>query len=104
MVHRLRITSMDSTCVLDDDSDLCAEALAADPDTVRTGRRDPVRGVDRGVDVRGAPRLVHARAHRPAGAHGWRRFVVRFSSAMLVLSFLAITAAGLCNTYGDLHL
>jgi hypothetical protein len=30
--------------------------------------------------------------------------VVRMSSAMLVLSFLTIAAAGLCNTYGDLHL
>jgi hypothetical protein len=40
----------------------------------------------------------------PSRLHGWRRLVVRMSSALLVLSFLTITAAGLCNTYGDLHL
>jgi hypothetical protein len=31
---------------------------------------------------------------------GWRRGVV----LLVVASFLVITAAGLCNTYGQLHL
>jgi hypothetical protein len=40
----------------------------------------------------------------PPALRGWHRLVVRMSASLLVLSFLTITAAGLCNTYGDLHL
>ena len=36
----------------------------------------------------------------PRHVTGWRRAVVLF----VILSFLLITAAGLCNTYGDLSL
>jgi hypothetical protein len=35
---------------------------------------------------------------------GWRGWVVSCSALSVVVSFLTITAAGLCNTYGQLHL
>jgi hypothetical protein len=34
---------------------------------------------------------------------GWRRHLVRWNVVLIVASFLAINAAGLCNTYGQLH-
>ena len=34
---------------------------------------------------------------------GWRRALVRCSVASVVASFVVINAAGLCNTYGQLH-
>jgi hypothetical protein len=36
----------------------------------------------------------------PRHVTGWRRTVI----VVVILSFLLITAAGLCNTYGDLGL
>jgi hypothetical protein len=35
---------------------------------------------------------------------GWRRRLVRWNVALIIASFLMINAAGLCNTYGQLHL
>ena len=35
---------------------------------------------------------------------GWRRHVVRWNVALIIASFVTINAAGLCNTYGQLHL
>jgi hypothetical protein len=35
---------------------------------------------------------------------GWRRRVVRWNVALIIASFVVINAAGLCNTYGQLHL
>jgi hypothetical protein len=34
---------------------------------------------------------------------GWRRHLVRLNVGLIVAAFLAINAAGLCNTYGQLH-
>ncbi len=95
---------MDSPVLLDEDSDLCAEALAADPDTVVPDDAIPFGAWTEASTSGALPGwYMPAPIGRPA-LRGWRRFWVRFSSAMLVLSFLTITAAGLCNTYGDLHL
>jgi hypothetical protein len=41
---------------------------------------------------------------RPRRVDGWRRLVVRCGVASVIVSFLAINACGLCNTYGQLHL
>jgi hypothetical protein len=35
---------------------------------------------------------------------GWRGWVVRCGALSVIISFVTITAAGLCNTYGQLHL
>jgi hypothetical protein len=95
-------TFVDTTRI--DDAELCAEALAADPDT-------PV-----GRDAVPLWELA-GRARRQALPHwympapmcapritGWRRRLVRWNVGLIIASFLAINAAGLCNTYGELHL
>jgi hypothetical protein len=35
---------------------------------------------------------------------GWRRRLVRYNVFLIIASFVAINAYGLCNTYGQLHL
>jgi hypothetical protein len=40
----------------------------------------------------------------PPRVRGWRRLALRVNVALIVSAFLTITAAGLCNTYGQLHL
>lgn len=94
---------MDSPLLLDD-SELCAAALAADPDSPVPDDAIPFGAWATASTSGPLPGwYMPARIGRPA-LRGWRRLVVTVSSAMLVLSFLTITAAGLCNTYGDLHL
>ena len=95
---------MDSPVLLDDDSDLCAAALAADPDTVVPDDAIPFDAWTEASTAGALPGWYMPAPIGPPALRGWRRLVVRMSSAMLVLSFLTITAAGLCNTYGDLHL
>ncbi|HEY3670804.1 MAG TPA: hypothetical protein VGN51_07715 [Acidimicrobiia bacterium] len=95
---------MDSTRLLDDDSDLCAAALAADPDTVVPDDAIPFEAWATASTSGALPGWYMPAPIGSPRLRGWRRLVVRMSSAMLVLSFLTITAAGLCNTYGDLHL
>ena len=82
------------------DDELTALALAADPDPALDNDAESL------ADVLGpdAPRLLPD-WYMPApmgGApplRGWRRRVV----LTVIASFLTITAAGLCNTYGQLH-
>ncbi len=82
------------------DDELEALALAADPDAAVDDNAVCLSG---GLGSR-APRLL-PEWYMPApmgGARrlrGWRRQVV----LLVIASFLAITAAGLCNTYGQLH-
>jgi hypothetical protein len=40
----------------------------------------------------------------PRRLTGWRGRVVRFNVGIIVASFLTISACGLCNTYGQIHL
>ncbi len=87
-----------------DDAELEAAALAADPATVVPDDAIPFDEWN-GTRVTGAlPTWYMATPMAPRALSGWRRLVARLSSTLLVLSFLTITAAGLCNTYGDLHL
>jgi hypothetical protein len=95
---------MDSTMLLDDDSDLCAAALAADPDAVVPDDAIPLEAWAAASTSGALPGWYMPAPIGSPTLRGWRRLVVRMSSAMLVLSFLTIAAAGLCNTYGDLHL
>ena len=83
------------------DDELCAAALAADPDT-------PV--ADDAICLwaltgPGAQPLPEWYMPAPMGGslHGWRRQLARVNIALIIMSF-AINAYGLCNTYGQLHL
>jgi hypothetical protein len=86
------------------DEELSALALAADPDT-RVGD-DAVCLWD--LAPSGTPPLLPSwYMPSPMGGPGiltgWRRRVARFSVAFIIMSFLAINAYGLCNTYGQLN-
>jgi hypothetical protein len=81
------------------DDELWALAVAADPDValdddavcmwdvIGSGTDQVLPGWYMPSPMRGAPLL-----------HGWRRRVI----FLIIISFLAITAYGLCNTYGQL--
>ena len=90
--------------ILIDDAELTAEALAADPDvTVPEGAvpLDHLHG-----DGLAAP-LPSWYMPAPMGAprvRGWRRLLLRTNVALIIAAFVTINAAGLCNTYGQLHL
>ncbi len=80
------------------DDELCALALAADPDAPLPA--DAV--ILSEVLEPGAPRLLPEwYMPTPMGGapllHGWRRRVVW----LVIAAFLTITAYGLCNTYGQ---
>ena len=82
------------------DDELTALALAADPDPALADDAESLADV-LGAD---APRLLPewympAPMGGAAPLRGWRRRVV----LTVIASFLTITAAGLCNTYGQLH-
>jgi hypothetical protein len=87
------------------DDDLTAEALAADPDAPLADDAESFWAVTEAGGATDAPRML-PEWYMPApmaGApplHGWRRQVV----FLVIAAFLTITAAGLCNTYGDLRL
>ena len=86
------------------DDELAVLALEADPD-VALGD-DAVSVWDLLVPEAG-PALPGWYMPAPIGTphfQGWRRHLVRFNVGLIVAAFLAINAAGLCNTYGQLHL
>jgi hypothetical protein len=84
------------------DDELCAVALAADPDA------DVADDAVSLWDLTGhAPQPLPAwymPAPMGSGLRGWRRRLARFNVAMIIAAFVAINAYGLCNTYGQLHL
>jgi hypothetical protein len=84
-----------------DDDELCAAALAADPETIVTD--DAVCLWDR--TGHGPQPLPEWYMPAPMGGtlRGWRRHFARFNIALIIASFVAINACGLCNTYGQLH-
>ena len=92
---------MDLLTAVDDD-ELTAEALAADPEAAV-----PPDAVSL-WDLTDRPAALLPAWYMPAPMRapslaGWRG-LVRWNVALIIASFLTITAAGLCNTYGQLHL
>jgi hypothetical protein len=83
------------------DEELCAVALAADPDTLVADDAVSVWQV-----VGAGPQPLpswYMPAPMTGSLHGWRRRVARVNVAVIIASFLTINAYGLCNTYGQLH-
>jgi hypothetical protein len=86
------------------DDELAAEALAADPDVVvshdsvslweltDTGTRQPL------------PSWYMPAPMRAPKVQGWRRVLLRWNVGLIIAAFVTINAAGLCNTYGQIHL
>ena len=83
------------------DDELCAEALSADPESAVAADAVSIWDV-----VGQAPQPLPA-WYMPApmggSLSGWRRHFARFNIALIIASFVAINAYGLCNTYGQLH-
>ncbi len=86
-----------------DDTELCAEALAADPEVAVGADAVSIWELSGGAPAEILPAWYMP---APMGARvftGWRRHLVRWNVGLIVASFVAINAAGLCNTYGQLH-
>lgn len=79
------------------DDELSALALAADPDTP-VGDDAVCMWELTGSDPRGLLPAWYMPAPVVGGLRGWRRRVI----FAVIISFLVITAFGLCNTYGQL--
>jgi hypothetical protein len=99
----LRIHFVDLQTAIDDD-ELTAEALAADPDAVV-----PRGAVSLWELTDTGPRDVLPSWYMPApmrapAVRGWRRVLLRWNVGLIIAAFVTINAAGLCNTYGQLHL
>jgi hypothetical protein len=94
---------VDPVTLIDDD-ELAAEALAADPDAV-VAEDCPSFWELTGAPVRQTlPAWYMPTPMRPPAVRGWRRLLLRGNVALIITAFLTINAAGLCNTYGQLHL
>ncbi|MGQ0802657.1 MAG: hypothetical protein ACT4PI_02155 [Actinomycetota bacterium] len=84
-----------------DDDELTALALAADPDPVVDDAAVCLSNLLGSPATRLLPEWYMPAPMGPSRpVRGWRRGVV----LLVVASLLMITAAGLCNTYGQLHL
>ena len=87
-----------------DDDELEAAALAADPDAALPDDAVPF-GTFTGTDAPGAlPGWYMPAPMRAPVVRGWRRILLRCNVALIIAAFVTINAAGLCNTYGQLHL
>jgi hypothetical protein len=87
-----------------DDDELTAAALASDPDAVVPDDAVPF-AVFTGTGTPGALPVWYMPAPmRPRAVRGWRRILLRGNVALIIAAFVTINAAGLCNTYGQLHL
>jgi hypothetical protein len=87
-----------------DDTELCSEALAADPDaTVPADAVSLWELTGAGFCPGALPGWYMPAPMQPRHLTGWRRRLLRWNVALIIASFVAINAAGLCNTYGQLH-
>jgi hypothetical protein len=87
-----------------DDAELEAEALAANPDVALAADAVPF-AVLTGTGTPGAlPSWYMPAPMRAPVVRGWRRLLLRCNVALIIAAFVTINAAGLCNTYGQLHL
>ena len=87
-----------------DDDELSAEALAADPDAVVPDDAVPLWELTGAGPRAVLPSWYMPAPMRPPAVRGWRRILLCVNVALIIAAFMTITAAGLCNTYGDLHL
>lgn len=87
-----------------DDAELTAEALAADPDVEIPDDAVPLGALTGDAAHQPLPTWYMPAPMAPPHVRGWRRLALRVNVALIVGAFLTITAAGLCNTYGQLHL
>jgi hypothetical protein len=87
-----------------DDDQLAAEALAADPEAVVPPDAVPLSILTGDPDRQALPSWYMPAPMAAPRVRGWRRVLLRVNVALIISAFLTITAAGLCNTYGDLHL
>ncbi len=83
------------------DDELCAAALAADPDAIVAD--DAVSLWE--LTGQGPQPLPEWYMPAPMGGtlQGWRRRVARWNVALIIAAFVTINVYGLCNTYGQLH-
>jgi len=87
-----------------DELELCAEALAADPDPKVPDGAVPFSELTGTAGPAVLPQWYMPTPMSPPALTGWRRCLVRWNVALIIASFVMINAAGLCNTYGQLHL
>jgi hypothetical protein len=81
-----------------------AEALAADPDAAVPAGAVPLWELTGTATRQPLPAWYMPAPMRAPALRGWRRALVRWNVALLIAAFVTINAAGLCNTYGQLHL
>jgi hypothetical protein len=86
------------------DEELAALALAADPDAPVEDGALPIWHVIEATEAGPLPSWYMPAPMHPRRTTGWRQAVVRCGVASVIVSFVAINACGLCNTYGQLHL
>jgi hypothetical protein len=95
---------MVGTTVADDptvevtDEELCALALAADPDAPLDDDAVPLSAVTGGEADNGLPSWYMPAVAGGRVLRGWKRI----PPVIVIAAFIAINAAGLCNTYGQL--
>jgi hypothetical protein len=96
-------TFTDETITDEEDQELARLALEADPDAHVA---DDAISLWEVIGPDAGQLLPDWYMPAPMGAlhfSGWRRHLVRFNVVLIVAAFLSINAAGLCNTYGQLH-
>jgi hypothetical protein len=97
---QLDVTPVDSVS----DDELCALALAADPETAVPDDAVCLWDVTGSGVVQVLPEwYMPSPMPGPRKLTGWRRNLARVNVGLIIVSFLTINAAGLCNTYGQLH-
>jgi hypothetical protein len=87
-----------------DDDELAAEALAADPDAAVPHDAVSLWELTGTGTADVLPAWYMPAPMRPPAVRGWRRALLRWNVALIIAAFVTINAAGLCNTYGQLHL
>ncbi|HXY91913.1 MAG TPA: hypothetical protein VEP49_05510 [Acidimicrobiia bacterium] len=87
------------------DDELCAEALAADPDIPVAADAVSFWDLTDPAPGRGAlpDWYMPSPMAGPRSRTGWRRLLIRCNVALIIAAFVTINAYGLCNTYGQLH-
>jgi len=86
------------------DEELTALALGADVDAPLEDEALPMWHIVGATDAGPLPSWYMPAPMHPRRITGWRRVAVRCGVASVIVSFVAINACGLCNTYGQLHL